>query len=100
MGPVCSRKRRPLRACFFRYARITLKAFSYLPTKRTLTKRNKSKTIGKRYWFSQVAIARWEANLQLPNIEVAIAFVKYFNVTTDYFAWIRKLKKTAQGVLL
>lgn len=34
--------------------------------------------------FSQAAIARWEAGLQIPNIEVAITFAKYFGVTTDY----------------
>ncbi len=34
--------------------------------------------------FSQPAIARWENNLQVPNIDVAITFAKYFKVTTDY----------------
>ncbi len=33
---------------------------------------------------TQPAIARWEAGLQIPNIEVAIAFAKFFNVSTDY----------------
>ena len=30
------------------------------------------------------AIARWESNLQIPNINVAIAFAIFFGVTTDY----------------
>lgn len=34
--------------------------------------------------FSQAAIARWEAGLQTPNIDVAIVFAKYFGITTDY----------------
>ncbi len=45
-----------------------------------LTQRQLAKQTG----FSQPAIARWEANLQIPNIDVAITFAKYFNVTTDY----------------
>ena len=45
-----------------------------------LTQRQLAKPTG----FSQPAIARWEANLQIPNIDVAITFAKYFNVTTDY----------------
>ena len=45
-----------------------------------LTQRQLTKQTG----FSQPAIARWEANLQIPNIDVAITFAKYFNVTTDY----------------
>lgn len=34
--------------------------------------------------FSQAAIARWEANLQVPNIDVLIACAKYFHVSSDY----------------
>lgn len=34
--------------------------------------------------FSQPAIARWENSLQVPNIDVAIIFAKYFKITTDY----------------
>ena len=45
-----------------------------------LSQRQLAKATG----FSQAAIARWEANLQLPNIDVAIQFAKFFNVTTDY----------------
>lgn len=45
-----------------------------------LTQRQLAKQTG----FSQPAIARWEANLQIPNIDVAITFAKYFGVTTDY----------------
>ena len=33
---------------------------------------------------SQPAIARWKNGLQIPNIEVAITFTKFFNVSTDY----------------
>ena len=33
---------------------------------------------------SQPAIARWEATLQIPNIEVVVAVAKYFDVSTDY----------------
>ena len=45
-----------------------------------LSQRQLAKATG----FSQAAIARWEANLQMPNIDVAIQFAKFFNVTTDY----------------
>lgn len=45
-----------------------------------LSQRELSKATG----FSQPTIARWEADLQIPNIEVAIKFAKYFDVTTDY----------------
>lgn len=34
--------------------------------------------------YSQAAIARWESNLQTPNIDVLIACAKYFGVTSDY----------------
>lgn len=34
--------------------------------------------------FSQAAIARWEAGLQVPNIDVAIVFAKFFKVSADY----------------
>lgn len=33
---------------------------------------------------SQPAIARWENNLQTPNIDIAILVAKYFKVTSDY----------------
>ena len=33
---------------------------------------------------SQVAISRWERGLQIPNIDTAIIFAKYFGVSTDY----------------
>lgn len=51
-----------------------------LRTFKGLTQRALSNQTG----FSQAAIARWEANLQIPNIDVAITFAKYFDVTTDY----------------
>ena len=34
--------------------------------------------------FSQPAIARWEAGLQVPNIDVVVAFALFFEVTADY----------------
>ena len=45
-----------------------------------LSQRNLAQLTG----FSQAAIARWENGLQIPNIEVAIVFAKFFKVTTDY----------------
>lgn len=45
-----------------------------------LTQRQLAKQTG----LSQPALARWEANLQIPNIDVAITFANYFGVTTDY----------------
>ena len=41
-------------------------------------------TLAKETGFSQAAIARWEAGLQVPNIEVLVAFAKYFDVKTDF----------------
>ena len=40
--------------------------------------------LAKKTGFSQPAIARWEAGSHIPNIDVAITFAKFFNVTTDY----------------
>jgi len=40
--------------------------------------------LGKKTGYSQASIARWEAKLQIPNIDVAITFAKFFNVSTDY----------------
>lgn len=40
--------------------------------------------LGAKTSFSQAAIARWESNLQIPNIEVLLAFCKYFKVSSDY----------------
>ena len=34
--------------------------------------------------ISQVAISRWERGKQIPNIDTAIIFAKYFGVSTDY----------------
>lgn len=42
------------------------------------------RTLAKELGVSQAAIARWENNLQTPNIDIAIIVAKYFNVTTDY----------------
>ena len=45
-----------------------------------LSQRALSKQIG----YSQAAIARWEAGLTIPNIQVLLDFAKFFNVSTDY----------------
>ena len=42
------------------------------------------KMLARETGYSQAAIARWEANLQIPNIEVAVKFANYFNVSSDY----------------
>ena len=51
-----------------------------LREEKSLSQRNLAKELG----VSQAAIARWENNLQIPNIEVAIIVAKYFNISTDY----------------
>ena len=40
--------------------------------------------LAKELGVSQAAIARWEANLQIPNIDIAILVAKFFAVSTDY----------------
>lgn len=42
------------------------------------------RALAKELAFSQAAIARWENNLQTPNIDVAIIIARFFKVTTDY----------------
>ena len=42
------------------------------------------RALAKETGFSQAAIARWEAELQIPNIDVLIVFAKFFDVTADY----------------
>lgn len=42
------------------------------------------RALAKELSFSQAAIARWENDLQTPNIDVAIIVAKFFKVTTDY----------------
>lgn len=51
-----------------------------LRLEKNLSQRDLAKELG----FSQPAIARWEANIQTPNIDVAIIVAKYFKVTTDF----------------
>ena len=51
-----------------------------LRIEKNLSQRELAKEIG----FAQPSIARCEAWLQIPNIDVAIIFAKYFGVTTDY----------------
>lgn len=51
-----------------------------LREEKELSQRSLAKELG----VSQAAIARWEANIQTPNIDVAIMIAKYFGVTTDY----------------
>lgn len=46
-------------------------------------------TLAKALNVSQAAIARWEAGLQTPNIEFAVAIAKYFNVSTDYLLGLK-----------
>ncbi len=45
-----------------------------------LTQHSLAKACG----FSQAAIARWEAGLQTPNIDVLVILCNYFKVTSDY----------------
>ena len=40
--------------------------------------------LAKELKVSQPAIARWEANLQVPNIDIAIKVALYFKVSTDF----------------
>lgn len=47
-------------------------------------KKLSQETLAKEVGFSQSAIAKWEAGLQIPNIEVLAVFVEYFGVTADY----------------
>ncbi len=42
------------------------------------------RALAKELKVSQPAIARWEADLQIPNIESAILIANFFGVTTDY----------------
>ena len=49
-----------------------------------LDKNLSQRTLANETKFSQPAIARWEAGLQIPNIEVAITLAKYFQVSIDY----------------
>ena len=51
-----------------------------LRKEKNLSQRELAKETG----FSQAAIARWEKNLQTPNIDVAITFAEFFQVTIDY----------------
>lgn len=53
-------------------------------------KKLSQRTLAKDLGFSQAAIARWENNLQIPNIDVAIIVAKYFNVSTDYLLGLEK----------
>lgn len=51
-----------------------------LRVEKNLSQRELAKETG----YSQAAIARWEAKLQIPNIEVAIDLSSYFGVSSDY----------------
>ena len=42
------------------------------------------RVLAKETGFTGPAVSRWEAGLQVPNIDVLVVFAKYFNVTTDY----------------
>ena len=51
-----------------------------LREEKNLSQRGLSKLVG----LSQASIARWEAGFQVPNIDIAIIFAKFFGCTTDY----------------
>lgn len=51
-----------------------------LRTDKGLTQRELAQELG----FSQPAIACWEANIQIPNIDVLVKYALYFKVSTDY----------------
>ena len=44
----------------------------------------KQRDLAKALNCSQAAITRWENNLQIPNVDIAVTAAKYFGVTTDY----------------
>ena len=48
------------------------------------------RTLAKVLGVSQAAIARWENQLQTPNIDIAIIVAKYFKVSTDYLLGLEK----------
>ena len=48
------------------------------------------RTLAKELGVSQAAIARWENQLQTPNIDIAIIVAKYFKVSTDYLLGLEK----------
>ena len=58
--------------------------FSQILKELRIEKKLSQNELAKQTGYSQPAIARWEANLQIPNIEVAITFAKFFGVSTDY----------------
>ena len=49
-----------------------------------LSQENLSKELN--YKISQSAIAMWELNKRIPNLDALIILAKYFGVTIDYLA--------------
>ena len=49
-----------------------------------MEKQLSQKMLAEKLGVSQPAIARWEANLQIPNVDIAVLVAKFFGVTTDY----------------
>lgn len=48
--------------------------------------------LGLKINVSQAAIARWEANLQVPNIDAAISVAQFFGVTVDYLLGLQDFR--------
>jgi len=53
---------------------------------KNLSQRQLAKELG----FTQPAIARWESNSQVPNIEVAKEIAIYFGVSIDYLCGLEE----------
>ena len=57
-----------------------------------LEKHLSQRELGLKIKVSQAAIARWEANLQVPNIDIAIAVAQFFGVSVDYLVGLQNFK--------
>lgn len=55
-----------------------------LRTERGLTQRDLVKKINNK--ITQAAIAMWENNLRIPNLEAAAILAQFFGVSLDYIA--------------
>lgn len=44
----------------------------------------KQKDVAKGLGVSQAAVARWEANLQIPNIDILYKVALFFDVSADF----------------
>jgi len=56
-----------------------------------LSKKMSQRDLAKEINVSQAAIARWENNLQIPNIEIACEIAVYFNVSLDYLVGLEEI---------